>query len=325
MARQPRGGTGQLSERGILGMFYEALETPRDQSWIDRITEMVESDQEIETYKSLGQVPRMKLYKGSKDVKQLRQFEFEIKNEEYDVTLGVPIRDIRRDKTGQIRKRIAEMIKASTTHWNTLGSGLIVNGHLADCYDEKKFFAADHQVGDSPVQSNLLTASDYAELAIVLNTNPTAAEFADALMAVIQHFYSLKDEHNEPLNEEARAFVVQVPVTFWGVAQRAVSAQYLAVPGGGQVDNPLLSAGITVEVVPNPRITFTASFVVCRADGSAKPFIRQEELAPEPIILGEGSDHAFKEHEWLFSVESTRAMGYGAWHQAIKATFSTAG
>lgn len=324
MARQPRGGTGQLSERGILGMFYEALENPMDQAWIEQISEYVDSDQEIETYKSLGHSPRMKRFKAGKDVKQLRSYEFEIKNEEYDVTVGIPIRDIRRDRTGQIRKRLDEMVKASMTHWNTLASGLIVNGHTAACYDDSNFFATDHQVGDSPVQKNLLTSSDYAKLAIVLATSPTAAEFADAILSVIQHFYSFKDEHNEPLNEGARKFVVFVPISMWAVAETAVSKAFLAVPGGGQVDNPLLNKKFSVEVEPNPRITFTDSFVVCRADGSAKPFIRQEEIEPEPLILGEGSDHAFKEHEWLFSVESTRAMGYGAWSQAIKATFATA-
>ncbi|QDT26803.1 Mu-like prophage major head subunit gpT [Gimesia panareensis] len=324
MAIQPRGGTGQLSERGILGMFYEALETPRDQSWIGMISEMVDSDQEIETYRSLGHVPRMKIFQGSKDVKQLRKYEFEIRNEEYDVTVGIPVRDIRRDKTGQIQKRLNEMVTASTTHWNTLASGLIVNGHTAACYDDSNFFATDHQVGDSGVQTNIITASDYTNLAIVAATNPTAAEFADAILSAIQQLYSFKDEHNEPLNEEALSFIVMVPIQFWAVAQRAVSSNFLAVPGGGQTDNPLKDSQFKIEIVPNSRITFTDSFCVFRADSSAKALIRQEEVSPEPDVLGAGSDHAFKEKEWLFSVDTTRAMGYGAWHQTVKVTFSTA-
>lgn len=324
MATQPRGGTGQLSERGILGMLFEALEMPQDQSWISRISEYVDSDQEIETHRGLGMVPRMKRTNGGKDVKQLRKYEFEIRNEEFDATIGIPIRDIRRDKTGQIQKRVAELAKASMTHWNTLASGLIVNGHSVECYDGKNFYAADHQVGDSGVQKNIITASEYAVLDIVSATNPTAAEFADAIMVGIQQLYSFVDEHAEPMNEEALSFVVMVPIRYWAAAQKAVSANYLAVPGGGQTDNPLKDAKFTVDVVPNPRISFTDSFTIHRADGTAKSFIRQEEVEPEPMVLGAGSDHAFKEKEWLFSVEATRNAGYGAWHQTVKVTFSTA-
>lgn len=322
MTTQPRGGTGQLSERGILGMFFEALEMPRDQSWIGMISDYVDSDQEIETHRGLGNVPRMKRTRGGKDVKQLRKYEFEIRNEDFDVTIGIPTADIRRDKTGQIQKRVAELVKASQTHWNTLASGLIVNGHTTECYDGSNFFSTDHEVGDSGTQKNIITASDYSVLNVASASNPTAAEIADAILAGIQHLYSFVDEHNEPMNEEALSFVAMVPIAYWGAAQKAVSANYFAVPGGGQSDNPLKDANFTVKLVPNPRITFTDSFCIFRADGSAKSFIRQEEVEPDPMVLGAGSDHAFKEKEWLFSVEATRNVGYGAWHQAVKLTLS---
>ena len=324
MAKQPRGGTGQLSERGIMAMFFQVLETPTDQSWIERVSRYVESDQEIEVYRDLGQVPRMKVFQGSKDVEQLKKYELEIRNEEFDVTIGIPTRDIRRDKTGLIEERVNDLYDASITHWTDLGSGLIVNGHLADCYDGKKYFAANHQSGKSPVQSNLLTYTDYSELSIVLKTNPTALEFANALMKVIQHFFTLKDDQNQPANERAKEFVVQVPINMMAAAQAAVSAAFYAVPGGGQVDNLFKNAKFKVEIEPNARLTFDDSFVVMRSDSRAKALIRQEEIEPEPKILGAGSDHEFKNKEWLFSVESTRGIGYGAWHQAIKATFHTA-
>ena len=87
-------------------------------------------------------------------------------------------------------------------------------------------------------------------------------------------------------------------------------------------DNPLVNSGFNVDVVMNPRLTGTTVFYTFRTDGRVKPFILQEELAPEISALAEGSEEEFKENRHLYGVKAIRNVGYGLWQHASHSTLS---
>lgn len=316
------GSIAEIGERQIRGMFYERLELTKKLAWIEKVANMFTSDQESETYKWLTQSPVMREWVSGRQAKGFTTNGITIENLEFEATIGIKDKDLRRAKSDQIRMRIGELPKRSTTHWASLLTTLIMNGTSLLSYDGVAYFAANHVEGNSGTFSNLLTVSDYAELgAVAVATNPTANEAADCLMKVVQHFYSYKDDQGEPRNEDALEFICMVPVNLFGAFSTAVKSKMLTGASGSR-DNPLMDQEFKISVVPNARLTWTTDFVVFRADAEAKPLIRQSEYDVQPAILGPGSDHFFHNKEWLISIEASRNVALGMHWQAIKATMS---
>lgn len=317
-------GAGGLGSRAIIGTFYETLAQNVFGSFIASIAMRFESDQASETYKWLGMPPAMREWVGGREAKAFRENGLTITNRTFEATLKVLVDEIRRDKTSQVMLRIQELADRTASHPMSLISTLINNGGGATnglAYDGQYFFDTDHSEGDSGTQKNDLAAGDYAALNVSTVAAPTPNEMANALMAVLQHFFSFKDDQGEPINELARSFVVMTPVNMWGAAQAAVSLNQLNT-GSGSVDNPLLKMGMSLSVQVNPRFTSTDKFVVLRTDGRTKPFIEQIEEDVTISAIAEGSEHEFKENEHLYGVKKITNVGYGMWQHAIRATLS---
>jgi len=313
-----------LSSRAIIGRFYQTLEAGFDRSWASQVGMLFQSNQESEEYKWLGMSPALREWIDGRQAKGLRASGYTIKNKTFEATLAISVDDLRRDKTGQILLRVDEMADRANQHWEKLVSDLILAGDSNECYDGQYFFDTDHAEGDSGTQKNKLTSAEVAALDITTPTAPTAAEMAEALLGVIGWMYSFKDDQGEPINGEARNFLVMVPVSFWGSAITAVSSNLLNRPAGS-LDNPLKGAmnqGLNIEVVANPRLTWTTNFAVFRTDGRAKPFILQEEEGVTVSALAEGSEEEFKNNRHLYGVKAIRNAGYGLWQHAVLATFS---
>ncbi|MCS6297159.1 MAG: Mu-like prophage major head subunit gpT family protein [Nitrospira sp.] len=317
------GGSG-LGSRAIIGTFYETLEQAIGSTWMGRLAMAFSSDQESETYKWLGASPAVREWVGERLAKGLRENGLTIVNKTFEATLKILVDDLRRDKTGQIMLRIKEMADRVAAHPMSMISTLINNGGAATnglAYDGQYFFDTDHVEGDSGTLKNDLAAGDYAVLNVGAPTAPTSNEMADAILAVLGHFYSFKDDQGEPINEMAKQFLVMVPFNMWGAAQTAVSANLLNTGSGGR-DNPLTKMGVSIDVVANTRLTAQDKFAMFRTDGRTKPFIEQTEEAVKISAIGEGSEYEFQNNAHLYGVKVIRNVGYGMWQQAIRATLS---
>lgn len=315
-----------LSSRAIIGRFYQTLETALGGSWATLIGMLFPSDQESETYKWLGMAPALREWIDGRQAKGLRSNGFTIQNKTFEATLAIAVDDLRRDKTGQILVRIDEMAGRVAGHWESLVSSLILNGNAAACYDSQNFFAIAHSEGDSGTQLNLLAAAQVPALNVAVAAAPTANEMAEAILGVIAYFYGYKDDQGQPINGDARNFLVMTPVPLWGAAVAGVTSQLLNT-GSGSRDNPLLALtrnqGLTVNVVANPRLNWTTDFAVFRTDGRAKPFILQEEQGVQVSAIAEGSEEEFKNDRHLYGVKLIGNAGYGLWQHAIRATLSS--
>ena len=315
-------GAQGLGSRGIIGKFFAALEIYTGLSWIELVSTLFDSDQESETYKWLGQSPALREWIGGRQAKGFRENGITIWNKKFEATLDIPCDWMRRDKTGQIDIRIAEMAQRAVGHYGKLLSALILAGTTDVCYDGAEFFAADHTEGESGVQKNLLTKTEVPALEVVLETAPTCAEAIKAILGVIAYMLGYKDDQAEPMNSEARNFLIMTSVALWPYMVHAVMGEPSA--NESNVLKELKRQGFTVSVVANPRLTYTTQFATFRTDAPAKSLIRQEEEKLSVGAKAEGSEYEFDNDAHQYGIKAIRNVGYGYWQYASHATLITA-
>lgn len=310
-----------LTSRAIIGELYNRL-TQGDASWVNRYTMRMDSNQAIETYGWLGMAPGMREWVGERQAKGLRENTFDVANAEYEATLKVLKRELRRDQSGQIRVRIAELARRVLSHPASLLSTLIENGFSTAGYDGQYFFHTAHVEGDSGVQDNDLSI-DISALPVTNHgsvTAPSVGEMREVILQCIQAILGFKDDQGEPMNEDARAFEVMVPTSLWAVAEAAVG---LPMVDSGEANVlPALRGDLTITVVPNARLTWTDEIAVFRTDGETKPFILQEEMPVNVSAVAEGSELEFNQGEHRYGVEWSGAVAYGFWQHACAATMT---
>ena len=94
----------QITARGVRGLILAALDTGNN-SWIDRVAMRMSSDQAIETYAWLGSSPAMREFIAGRQPAELKENSFQISNKDYETSLKVLLKDMRRDKLGMIQMR----------------------------------------------------------------------------------------------------------------------------------------------------------------------------------------------------------------------------
>jgi len=305
-----------LSSRAVIGMYYEALAAAAGAGWIGNISNYFGSDQASETYPWLGMPPQLREWIGGRSAKGLSTNLVTIANKHYEATLEIALKDLRRDKTGQIQARLAEFAQRGQSHFASLLSTLIVNGPSTVCYDGQYFFDTDHSEGSSGTLDNDIQ-TDISALPVQTHgvvTAPSKEEMLQAIVASISQFFTFKDDQGEPINEDAKSFLVMVPVGLAGAATSALSRTNDIGPGMFSFD------GFQVSLAVNPRLTaggWTDEFVTFRTDGSIKPLIRQEEKAPTVKMKDENSEYAFDNDAIQVGIDTWRNVGYGRWQGAV--------
>lgn len=307
-----------LGSRAIIGYIIDALDQPQN-TWVDPISNRFTSDQESETYKWLGTSPVMREWIGGRNAKGLRENGFTITNKTFEATLEVLVDDIRRDKTGQVMARIAQLAERANDHDAKLLSALIVAAESSLCYDGQFFFDTDHSEGDSGTQSNDLT------LDIGTPAAPTPAEMETAILKATEAMFGFKDDQAEPINGNAKEFLVMAPVNHLRAVCGALGTSVILE--GGQSRNNLLMAvgslgGFVYRMAINPRLSNNDRFYLFRTDGAVKPFIRQIEEDTTVQAIAEGSEEETKNNRHLYGVKRIGNAGYGLWSGSVLTTLT---
>ncbi len=316
-------GTKLITSRAIIGILLYELSQVKPPKWVSQISPTpFKSNSSEEEYAGLGMPPVMREWVGGRQAKGFSDKNITVKNKHFEATLKVLAQELRRDKTGQLRLSIGGLADRTNSHWASLLSTLIINGASGDCFDGKKFFATNHAMGKSGAQSNSISCDISAypipATAHGSTTNPSVEELALAILEAIQKILSYKDDQGEPINEDAMSFQVQVPITFYTAAAAAVAVPTFATGA----TNVIKSTNFNIEIVPNPRLTFTTQFVVFRTDGRLKPFILQEEEAVTVKAIAEGSELEFETGEHHYGVEAWRNVAYWAWYYSCLVTLA---
>jgi phage major head subunit gpT-like protein len=314
-------GLKALSSRSVIGYFFEEKTRAALAAWVALVSWLNESsNQETETYAGLGANPAMAETKGQLNISRFSTKTYDIRNVAYDASIEIPVAWMRRDKTGQVRQRMAALANAGVVHWRSLLSTLLINGETGACYDGANFFSATHAEGKSGTQLNLLTKTQVAALQTVSATVPTAAEMAKAILGVIRYMQCYKDDKGEYCQEDASQFLVMCPPnSIYEAALNAVTAEII-----GSTTNVVPKSEVKISVVQNARLSaWTSSFAVFVTDSPVKALIRQEEVKEELKVIAEGSERETEHGTHLYSCQATRAAGYGDWRKCAKCTIST--
>jgi hypothetical protein len=303
-----------ISSRAVVGMYYQALEQSQQLGWQDAVSNYFTSDMPEETYAMLGMPPVLREWIGGRQAKGLGDEDFKIANRHFEATLQILIKDLRRDKTGQVRARISEFVERGNSHFAKLLSTLILNGATSVCYDGQYFFDTDHSEGASGSQSNSITTDISALPATVHGTitAPSPEEMQQAILASISQMFTFVDDQGEPLNENASQFLVMVPVGLTMATNAALTTVRQAAASTFAIENMQIRAAV------NPRLTtWTDKFATFRTDGSVKSLIRQEETKPQLKVKDENSEFAFDNDAVQFGIDTWRNVGYGRWQGAV--------
>lgn len=309
-----------LSSRAVMGMYFARLEKPNTAGWLDGVSNLFGSDQASEQYPFLGQVPRMREWIGGRQAKGLRANSMTIANKHYEATLEFAIRDMRRDKTAQIKARIGEFADEGDAHWSTLVSALILAAPSALSYDGQYFFDTDHTEGDSGTQDNDIQV-DISTLPAVVHgsvTAPSVEEMQQSIIKGIAQILSFKDDQGRPMNSNAKSFLVTVPLGLWITAVAAVAAVTTAAMQNNA--NPNLLGKFNIDVQMIPELTWTDSFAVWRVDSAIKGIIRQNETDPVVKMKDENSEYAFDNDAIQIGIDAWRGADYGLWQRACYVT-----
>jgi len=315
-----------FSSRALIGIFFQTLEAGLAGSWMSPVSFLVTSQQKVEQYRWLGMSPAVRQWIAGRHPQGLRADAYSLENLKFEATLDIELDDLIRDKTGQIMLRVQEMADRVNEHWEVLGSAALALGESALCYDGLPFFSASHIEGNSGTQLNLLAAAQVPQLDVATAATPTPAEMAAAILGCIGYQYRYVDDQGQPLNGQARQFLVMVPVPLFVPAIAAVSSPMVATAAGAAADNLLVRAmqanGFQIAVVVNPLLSWTTNFVVLRTDARAKPLIRQEEYGVKVSAKAEGSEYEHDTDRHQYGIKASRNVGYGYWQYALKATLS---
>ncbi|HNQ21680.1 MAG TPA: Mu-like prophage major head subunit gpT family protein [Phycisphaerae bacterium] len=301
--------TGLLS-KGLRSEFFARFEAAP--TYYQDLTTRIASNSDLETYRWLGSVPRMREWGTGRVAEGLRTESYSVENLKYEATLEVDRDEIADDKTGQIRVRVAELAARAATHKDYLLAQLLMNGATDgfNSYDGVSFFNASHVSGASGVQSNLLTLDVQDE------DGPSAEEFKAALKLAIAALLACKDDRGEPMAMTASGLVCVVPTTMYLTALEAVNASIL-----NNTSNVLQGVA---RVIAFPWFTELTRWYLLKTDGVIRPFIFQDREPVEFTALTEESDEGFRREKFLYGVRARYRVTYGYWQYAVQMSFNEA-
>lgn len=110
---------------------------------------IVPSGDSQEVYGWLGQTTAFRKWIGDRVIQSLMAYDYTIKNEHFENTVGVNRDQIEDDKYGLLGTIFKQMGMDAFEHPDTVIWELVKGGTATLCYDKKPFFAADHPVSDS--------------------------------------------------------------------------------------------------------------------------------------------------------------------------------
>lgn len=269
------GGLSVMGYRNVQGRYFVGYERGAS-DWARRISEQMTTDQPLELHKWLGAVAAPTKFAGERQRNSLTDYGLQILSEKYELTVDADIDDVRRDKTGQVLRRIGEMGSKMASLDERLLSAMMES--TATCYDGVALWSASHKVGKTgQTQSNDVTVSG-----LVTPDAPTSAGMMQSIMAGAKQLIGMLDDRGDPMNQNAKRFVLVTPLKYWDATIAALQNVYTSAG----VSNTLLNAGISIVPVTNVRLSGAASaagrrIYMFREDADVLPFITQDEAIPD--------------------------------------------
>ena len=210
----------------ILELTLAGIKTEFDQAYIKRqedadwklIATEIPTTLPTQNYAWLGRGAVMEEWKDRAVEQGVFESTYQLSDKTWVADLVVDRKAIEDDQYGLLMLRGQELGGEPVRHWDELAYTGLPLGFTTMCYDGQYFFDAEHQQGDSPIQSNISTAL----------LSDAALTTAEATMM------AYRDDKNKPLAIKPNLLVV-------GPSQARMGADLLGsevivhVPGDGAV------------------------------------------------------------------------------------------
>jgi phage major head subunit gpT-like protein len=132
---------------GFKTVFQGQLEQTKTQ--YQQIATEVPSSAKEEKYGWLGKIPGVVEWVGPRQVQNLMEYDYAIKNKSYELTIGVDRDDVEDDTLG-VYAPLFQTFGESVAAWpDQIVFSLLAAGHTTFCYDQQYFFDTDHPVLDA--------------------------------------------------------------------------------------------------------------------------------------------------------------------------------
>lgn len=307
------GGLSVMGYRNVQGRYFVGYERGAS-DWARRISEQTTSDQPTESYRFIGGVASPTKFEGERKRNSLTDYGVQVMAEKYELTVDADIDDVRRDKTGQVLRRIGEMGSKMASLDERLLSTLLES--TATCYDGVALWSGSHKVGKTgATQSNDVTASG-----LVTPDAPDAAGMVKAILAGVKQLIGMLDDRGDPMNQNAKRFVLVTPLKYWDATVAALQNVYTSAG----VSNTLLNAGISIAPFTNVRLSGAASaagrrIYLFREDADVLPFITQDEAIPDGFKSQDAySEGGFWQDRLAWGAKRITAVAPGRFELAVR-------
>lgn len=124
-----------------------------------QVSMTVNSDTDTETYGWMGDLPQIREWLGDRQIKNLKTYDYAIKNKMYELTIGVNANDIKDNKLSGYGITATDMGMKAAKFPDTLIWAVVKAGNASLCYDGQYFFDTDHPVGTASVSNSLSGAA----------------------------------------------------------------------------------------------------------------------------------------------------------------------
>jgi phage major head subunit gpT-like protein len=114
-----------------------------------RITTVVPASTKEQKYGWLGKVPNVREWIGPRQIQNLMQSDYSIKEKALELTMSVDKDDIETDNLGIYGPLFTEMGMATGAQWDMMVFAQLASGFATNCYDGQFFFDTDHPVLDA--------------------------------------------------------------------------------------------------------------------------------------------------------------------------------
>jgi len=131
---------------GFNGAFKRGL-GQAEPNW-QRVATRVPASTKEQRYGWLGKVPNVREWVGPRQVQNISESDYSIKEKPWELTIGVDRDDIETDNLGIYAPLFEEMGLSTAAHPDLLVFAMLVAGFTTNCYDGQYFFDVDHPVLD---------------------------------------------------------------------------------------------------------------------------------------------------------------------------------
>ncbi|MHB8182857.1 MAG: Mu-like prophage major head subunit gpT family protein [Candidatus Desulforudaceae bacterium] len=281
--------------RGLHAIYRDTYEAT-EPLW-PGIAMEVPSDTLTEDYSWLAEVPGMKEWVDERTLEDLKQWNYSIKNKDWEDTIAVDRNTYEDDKLGQIKPRIQDLAVAAKVHPDELVFALLAAGFSTACFDGQYYFDNDHPLRDGSVQANLI--------ANVLDET--------GLQAAITAMRRLKGYTGRPLNI--------VPDTLVVPPEKESSGKKLLFADRNAAGATNIMKGSLERLIVSPFLSNTSNWFVCCTKRPLKPIMLQMRKRPQFVALDRPDDYnAFMKKQFLYGVDGRYNVGYALYQLAVGST-----